>query len=186
MGPGENFRTPLPNSTNYLSAYDRRGRLLRQADDKEAKSADPESVDSRALEAAARSGKLEKEDMKDLRPFPLNDNFQSQSVLSDELRTEIWKRVKVDGKSVRAVSVELGVEMRRVGAVVRLVELEKRMKAEVRKKTALRSTFTLYDEHKNRLVLQTSIMVIANKTNYNSLTSTTSKSSQYSTARHMS
>jgi len=39
--------------------------------------------------------------------------------------------VKVDGKSVRTVSVELGVEMRRVGAVVRLVEVERRMRADV-------------------------------------------------------
>lgn len=37
----------------------------------------------------------------------------------------------VERKSVRTVSVELGIEMRRVGAVVRLVELERRMRQEV-------------------------------------------------------
>ena len=106
QGPGESFKHPLPNSTNYLSAYDRRGKLLRE-------------------------GENTKESREDLRPFPLNNNFISESILSEALRQEIWRRVQVEGKSVRTVSVELGVEMRRVGAVVRLVELERRMKEEV-------------------------------------------------------
>jgi hypothetical protein len=55
----------------------------------------------------------------------LNKSFVSQPVLSDDLREEIWKRVMQDGKSVRVVSAELGVEMSRVGAVVRLKEVEK-------------------------------------------------------------
>ena len=37
----------------------------------------------------------------------------------------------VEKRSVREVSVKMGVDMRRIGAVVRLVELEKRWKAEV-------------------------------------------------------
>jgi len=106
-GPGESFRYPLPNSTNYLSAYDKRGKLLREGEDT-------------------------KESREDLRPFPLNQHFISESIVSEELRQEIWRRVQVEKKSVRTVSVELGVEMRRVGAVVRLVELERRQRAEVR------------------------------------------------------
>lgn len=66
-------------------------------------------------------------------PFPNNDRFISESVLSEELRNEIYTRVVTKKKSVRAVSVELGVEMKRIAAVVRLVELEKRQKAQVRK-----------------------------------------------------
>ncbi|KAB8236067.1 eukaryotic mitochondrial regulator protein-domain-containing protein [Aspergillus alliaceus] len=62
------------------------------------------------------------------RPFPLNPHFASQPILSEELRNEIYDRVVNKKKSVRAVSVDLGVDMRRVGAVVRLVELEKRQK----------------------------------------------------------
>lgn len=46
-------------------------------------------------------------------------------MLSEELRNEIHNRVVGQKKSVRAVSVELGVDMRRVAAVVRLVELER-------------------------------------------------------------
>jgi hypothetical protein len=135
-GPGKNFQYPLPNSTNYLSAYDGRGNLLRApegaARPKTAPNAD--NPDDTALEAAAdgeREKKLAKETKEDLRPFPLNQHFVSESVLSEPLRQQIWKRVKVDGKSVRTVSVELGVEMRRVGAVVRLVEVEGRMRADV-------------------------------------------------------
>jgi len=164
-GPGENFRTPLPGSTNYLSAYDRRGKLLRQVEGDGTKSSGTETPDSKALEAAATSPTLEKENRQDLRPFPLNTHFISQSVLSEELRQEIWKRVKVDGKSVRTVSVELGVEMRRVGAVVRLVEVEKRMRAEVcpifSRSPISRSAFVMNNQI--RLVFQTSIMVIPKK-----------------------
>lgn len=105
-GPGENFRYPVPGSTNYLSAYDRRGRLFREEVNK------PVSED-------------------DLRPFPLNKHFVSESILSEPLREEVWRRVQIEKKSVRTVSVELGIEMRRVGAVVRLVELEKQMRKEV-------------------------------------------------------
>ena len=131
-GVGENFRYPLPESTNYLSAYDRRGRLLRQTQENAARHFDSDTDASRALEdAAVETKKVAKEDKEDLRPFPLNQHFVSQPVLSEELRQEVWKRVKVNGKSVRQVSVELGIEMRRVGAVVRLVEVEKQMRAEV-------------------------------------------------------
>lgn len=62
------------------------------------------------------------------RPFPLNPNFVSEPILSEELRNEIHRRVVDKKQSVRAVSVDLGVDMRRVAAVVRLVELEKRWK----------------------------------------------------------
>ena len=137
LGPGKNFQYSLPNSTNYLSAYDRRGNLLRAPEGSEKPKTAPNSdnPNDTALEAAAadteKEKKLSKETKEDLRPFPLNQHFVSESVLSEPLRQEIWKRVKVDGKSVREVSVELGVEMRRVGAVVRLVEVEQRMRDNV-------------------------------------------------------
>jgi hypothetical protein len=134
-GPWQEFPI-LPNSTNYLSAYDSRGNLLRapEGSEKPKTAPNPDNPDDAALDAAAaevKEKKLEKEIKEDLRPFPLNQHFVSESVLSEPLRQEIWKRVKVDGMSVRTVSVELGVEMRRVGAVVRLVEVERRMRADV-------------------------------------------------------
>lgn len=60
-----------------------------------------------------------------LKPFPGNRHFTSQPILSEELREDIWKRIMQDGQSVREVSATLKVEMRRVGAVVRLKEIEK-------------------------------------------------------------
>jgi hypothetical protein len=65
------------------------------------------------------------------RPFPLNPNFVSEPILSEELRNEIHRRVVDRKQSVRAVSVDLGVDMRRVAAVVRLVELERRWRQQV-------------------------------------------------------
>lgn len=66
-----------------------------------------------------------------IRPFPLNPNFTSESILSEELRGEIYRRVVQGKKSVKAVSHDLKVDIRRVAAVVRLVELERQWKAQV-------------------------------------------------------
>ncbi|KAJ5759903.1 hypothetical protein N7520_007059 [Penicillium odoratum] len=64
------------------------------------------------------------------RPFPNNRNFISESVLSEELRNEVYVRVVEKKKSLRAVSVELGIDMKRIAAVVRLVELERRQRSQ--------------------------------------------------------
>ncbi|CAO2652147.1 Nn.00g004300.m01.CDS01 [Neocucurbitaria sp. VM-36] len=100
-----------------------------------------ESLDD--LEAAIRSGEAEEKEAKqkpeqeeaddrlppetaeDLRPFPLNQYFRSQPVLSEELREAIYQRVKRDGATVSLASVEFGVSNERVGAVVRLKQMEK-------------------------------------------------------------
>ncbi|KAJ5619278.1 hypothetical protein N7510_003262 [Penicillium lagena] len=63
-------------------------------------------------------------------PFPNNPSFFSEPVLSEELRNEIYARVTKQQKSIRAVSVDMGIDMNRVAAVVRLVELEKRQRAQ--------------------------------------------------------
>jgi hypothetical protein len=67
---------------------------------------------------------LPPETNRDRTPFPISRSFISQSVLSEEFRDEIWFRIMKQGKSVREVSVDMGVEMSRVGAVVRLKEVE--------------------------------------------------------------
>lgn len=43
----------------------------------------------------------------------------------------IWEKVMRDGETVKAVSAELGVDIRRVAAVVRLKEVEKDWVAKV-------------------------------------------------------
>ena len=62
---------------------------------------------------------------RDLRVFPANPSFLSQPVLSEGFRESIWERIMKEGQSVREVSAQMGVEMSRVGAVVRLKEIEK-------------------------------------------------------------
>lgn len=135
-GAGAAFRHPLPGSTNYLNAYDLSGNLLRaspraetrpeQNEDAPAPLPGEEAVGTEGEERnLANDVPIPRETVEDLIPFPLNRQFRSQSVLSEELREEIWERVALQGKSVRLVSAELGVEMSRVGAVVRLKSVEK-------------------------------------------------------------
>lgn len=90
------------------------------AQEKESKPAKEESNDQLPPETA-----------EDLRPFPLNEYFRSQPVLSEELREAIYNRVKKDGATVSLASVEFGVSNERVGAVVRLKQMEKEWIAQV-------------------------------------------------------
>lgn len=138
-GPGSVFRDPLPGSTNYLNAYDAGGNLIRlksgrKTEDAEAgdRRGDEEELPAIPGEESVKDdsknyidGKaIPRETADDLMPFPLNKEFRSQSVLSEALKDEIFRRVTKDGKSVKVVSVEMGVEMSRVGAVVRLKSVE--------------------------------------------------------------
>jgi len=121
-----------------MSAYNASGQLRRveaakaeeekQKEDKARREGKTPSNEKEKGSEDAKSkddGKIPAESRGDLAPYPLNRDFISQPVLSDELRQEIWARVMAEGKSVRQVSAELKVEMRRVGAVVRLLEVEK-------------------------------------------------------------
>lgn len=64
-------------------------------------------------------------------PFPLNPLFRSQPVLDEHTRELIWDKVMGRGESLKAVSAEMGVDVRRVAAVVRLKEVEKQWQREV-------------------------------------------------------
>lgn len=141
QGPGAAFKDPLPGSTNYLNAYDSAGRLYRVSEnasprrDDEASPSVPgegEFADTGEKNIAGRN-ELPPERPQDRMPFPLNRQFSSQAVLSEELREEIWARVVLAQKSVRVVSAELGVEMNRVGAVVRLKTVEREWMSKVRR-----------------------------------------------------
>lgn len=148
---GTAFRDPMAGSTNYLGAYTADGKLrrrvLEEADGKEAGTKEgfndaekvnvaiadmgpdgPKGPPGAEAEKKQLKQRLPSESNQDLRPFPLNPDFRSQPVLGEELRERIWESVMVDGKSVRDVSAALSVEMSRVGAVVRLMEIEKEWK----------------------------------------------------------
>ncbi|KAJ0296136.1 hypothetical protein COL5a_011473 [Colletotrichum fioriniae] len=58
-------------------------------------------------------------------PFPMNPFFRSEPVLSENLRQEVYRRVTVAKESLKLVSAELGIDVRRVAAVVRMMEIEK-------------------------------------------------------------
>jgi hypothetical protein len=64
-------------------------------------------------------------------PFPLNPLFRSQPVLDETTRELIWDKVIMRGEALKAVSAEMGVDVRRVAAVVRLKEVEKQWEREV-------------------------------------------------------
>ena len=159
-GPGKAFRDPLPGSSNYLSAYDRRGELIRAKREEKAKYDDPELDQSETtLQARELDQGLSQEDVKrrgaerekkrqerqemeerggiprerqsDMRPYPLNQQFRSQPVLSEALRTKIYELIVESGMDLKAVSAAYNVDIRRVAAVVRLKSLEKQWVAEV-------------------------------------------------------
>ena len=132
-GPGSVFRNPLPGSTNYLGAYDKHGELFRVKKNRPKTEAEAEDESEggendgplRRQKNLAGEKPIPKEQPGDFVPFPLNRQFRSQAVLSEELKDEIYKRIVLQGQSVQVVSAELQVEMRRVGAVVRLKSVEK-------------------------------------------------------------
>ncbi|KAG9681832.1 hypothetical protein KCU98_g13567, partial [Aureobasidium melanogenum] len=146
-GPGRVFREPLPGSTNYLGAYDRSGNLMRLRAGAEEEKDQEDQVDVSKLneeekakynqekEAKAAEGRneLPRERQSDLRPYPLNNDFRSQSVLSEELREEIYKKIVDDKVDLSTVSALYGVDMRRVAAVVRLKTIERNWVAEGKK-----------------------------------------------------
>lgn len=126
---GKAFLDPVEQNTNYLTDYDSLGFRLEEGDVSRG-SQEAHGLEEAGQKTATRVGGRNRS-RRPRQPFPLNDHFISQPILSEQLRKEIWRRVKVDGKSIRIVSVELGVEMRRVAAVVRLMEIEKQWRAEV-------------------------------------------------------
>lgn len=71
------------------------------------------------------------ERISDLRPYPLNRDFVSQRVLSEELRQKIYELVVREGLDIKSVSAAYSVDIRRVAAVVRLMSIEKKWISEV-------------------------------------------------------
>ncbi|KAK3898233.1 eukaryotic mitochondrial regulator protein-domain-containing protein [Staphylotrichum tortipilum] len=63
-------------------------------------------------------------------PFPNNPYFRSQSVLSAVSRERVWSEVMEGGMPIKAVAAKYSVDVRRVTAVVRMMEIEKRWERE--------------------------------------------------------
>ncbi|KAI6089361.1 eukaryotic mitochondrial regulator protein-domain-containing protein [Hypoxylon rubiginosum] len=89
----------------------------------------------------------------DNRPFPLNPQFISEPVLDDKAREMIWEKVMREGETIKAVSAELGVDIRRVAAVVRLKEVEKDWVAKGKKlaKPYARAVLSMLPTHSFRV-----------------------------------
>ncbi|MCJ1466836.1 hypothetical protein MMC07_005457 [Pseudocyphellaria aurata] len=121
-GPGAAFKDPLPRSTNYLTAYGLDGTLLRMKEQFKAKSGGDEEKKKKRPDIGEP---IPPETVEDMYPFPPNRLFRSMPVLSEEFKDEIYHRVVELKKSVRSVSMDLNVDMSRVGAVVRLKSVEK-------------------------------------------------------------
>lgn len=69
--------------------------------------------------------------MSESHPFPTNPAYVSQEVLSNACREEIYRRVFIDQEPIKVVSAKLGVDHRRVAAVVRMKQVEKQWEMEV-------------------------------------------------------
>lgn len=64
-------------------------------------------------------------------PFPSNPTFTSYPVLSEDAREMIYRRVFDNEEPIMVVSAELGVDHRRVAAVVRMKAVEKEWERQV-------------------------------------------------------
>nr|OQO29844.1 hypothetical protein B0A51_02001 [Rachicladosporium sp. CCFEE 5018] len=162
-GPGKAFREPLAGSTNYLTAYDKTGNLRRAKgqgrdgprqvrqekpmpdEDEVLQQEEEDGIDeveraeraqvraTERQERAARESATPKERASDLQPYPLNPNFKSQPVLSEELREKVYEQIVLNKMDLQSVSAAWGIDMRRVAAVVRLKTIEKQWEEEGRK-----------------------------------------------------
>lgn len=94
-------------------------------------------------------------------PFPSNPAFKSQPVLSEDARESIYKRVHDYLEPIKYVSADLGVDHRRVAAVVRMKAVEKEWertvcthRAHLRVSWTPPSLFSLMITHKNSISLE--------------------------------
>ncbi|KAF2665443.1 hypothetical protein BT63DRAFT_459018 [Microthyrium microscopicum] len=69
-------------------------------------------------------------------PFPSNPFFKSQKVLSEAIKEQIYQSVALKGQSVRDASSYYRVSMERVGAVVRMKQMERDWMEQKREKLA--------------------------------------------------
>jgi len=122
---GAVFENPLPGSTNYLGAYTALG-VLKRSLIPEKKDENNNAVETNSKsESLGGENAIPEESESDLIPFPMNKQFRSQPVVNEAMREDIWEKIMKEGLSVRTVSAQMGVEMSRVGAIVRLKEVEK-------------------------------------------------------------
>jgi len=147
-GPGRSLREPIPGSTNYLGAYDKAGRMRRSRRQEQEQAEEKENGEENGQQDA-RSGSREQTQKHDpagernfrpngdpsksldQKPYPLNEYFMSQPVLSEQLRENIYQEVVQKGSSISQASIRWHVDMRRVAAVVRLKSVEKQWIEEV-------------------------------------------------------
>ncbi|RKF59407.1 putative tyrosine phosphatase protein [Erysiphe neolycopersici] len=143
---GKNLQEPISDSTNYLSAYSASGNLrrveertvehLRKVEEirtlikenpviKEEKENELKRLEE---EYSIESRKIPPPTRRDMMPFPANKDFMSEPVLGPWLQNEIWEDITIRGMTVREASSLRGVEMSRVAAIVRLLEVEKAWK----------------------------------------------------------
>ncbi len=77
-------------------------------------------------------------------PFPQNPLFRSEPVLDEESREAIWQRAMEKGHALKEIAYDVGADVRRIAAIVRLKQVEKNMVEDVSCSFALRfcSTFS--------------------------------------------
>ena len=126
---GNALKNVSSNGPRYIGEELQESRPSRKADEE----AEEDENTSEGEDASAGGVKEETSRRKkgNLHPFPSNTRFKSESVLSEELKDHIWHQITVEKQTIRRVSADLQVDMRRVGAVVRLKSLEKEWEKEV-------------------------------------------------------
>lgn len=66
-----------------------------------------------------------------LKPFPQNDHCRTNLIIDENTRLEIYEKVQIEKMSAQEVSRAYGLKVPRIEAIVKLVELEKKLELHV-------------------------------------------------------
>lgn len=64
-------------------------------------------------------------------PFPNNPLYRSEKVVSEGTKRLIYERATEGGQALKAIAAEMGLDVRRVAAIVRLKEAQKQWTEDV-------------------------------------------------------
>lgn len=122
------FRVPSNHQPNYITPDLEKGQALQDPITGEPEAANPDgSLSTVPPNRAFQSMSIRRR----LQPFPENNHCQTNFILSDDLKIQIYDEIQNKGLSTQEVSQKYGIKIPRVEAAVKLVEIEQKWESHV-------------------------------------------------------